>query len=100
VLFHGAVPRSRVDPPGRAGRIGSGVSQPETVIGQRQPALVPWCLSRATAGEAPVSGGPGSSICPPGSTVTAVPGAAFPDHGRDGLDAFPGNGARDVVEVD
>jgi hypothetical protein len=61
---------------------------------------VPSNLSRAPAGATPASGGPDSSICPPGSTVTALPGATFPTHGRDRLNALPGNGVSDVVEVD
>jgi hypothetical protein len=100
VLFHGAVPRSRADPPGRAGRIGSGVGQPETAIGQRQPgagALVPEPGHRGRD-----AGGRRPGQLDLTARLDRDRGARrdLPDHGRDGLDAFPGNRVGDVVEVD
>ena len=100
VLFHGAVTQPRVDPPGRARRISPGVSQPETAIGQGQPgadALVPS------------AGRPPGRLRLPGSQRTRVPAGLhghrgarrdLPDHGRDRLNASPGNRVGDVVEVD
>ena len=56
-------------------------------------------LSRATAGPTPASGGPGSSICPPGSTVTAVPDATLPTAAAIASTRSPGNRVSDVVKV-
>jgi len=100
VLFHDAVTRPRVDPPGRARRISPGVSQPETAIGQGQPgadALVPQPGDRR--GDSGFRR-PGELDLPAGHRGHRGARRDLPDHGRDRLNASPGNRVGDVVEVD
>ena len=100
MLFHRAVTRPRVDPPGRARRISPRKGEPETALGHGQPgagALVPEPgHRRADSGFRR----PGQLDLPAGLDGHRGARRDPPDHGRDRLDASPGNGVSDVVEVD
>jgi len=100
VLFHRAVTRLRVDPPGRARRISPRKGEPETALGQGQPgarALVPEPgHRRADSGFRR----PGQLDLPAGLDGHRGARRDPSDNGRDDFDAPPGNAVSDVVKVD